>query len=366
MPGGSTKKTCPFCQGILYCAQKVCSHCNKVQPVKQRLRKKLEKFDERREKWAVGRIKHRNVACIKDEAVIMLEKFHAIGYKPILLLGKTKKEQTKCEILSPRCKLSVISQDYLKRIGVFFEFLCEGWSQESLEGTSNQEYERVTVGQVNKEDDADMEDVRSSREACIEELTTPAQVKEEEPEVRQVELGSTAGRQVDLGSTAGRQMELGSTAGRQVEQTHTLKRHVEQANTAEKQVSEGSPNVRQKKKNSANVTVKKRLYDQVMLSMRLQEEKSILVLEMVQHCMWLQKQAEEIKKKVAENDQGNEGLCCLLRSQLSEVSDQLQVVLQQYRTALSPGTSVLLRKEGEDQSAFSSSESSDDKEDVTT
>ncbi|XP_076601056.1 uncharacterized protein LOC143329167 isoform X3 [Chaetodon auriga] len=52
---------------------------------------------------------------------------------------------------------------------------------------------------------------------------------------------------------------------------------------------------------NANITIKKRLYDQVMLTMRLQEEKNILVLEMAQHCTWLQKQAEELENKVAEN-----------------------------------------------------------------
>ncbi|XP_030265168.1 uncharacterized protein LOC115576745 isoform X4 [Sparus aurata] len=65
---------------------------------------------------------------------------------------------------------------------------------------------------------------------------------------------------------------------------------------------------------SENITIKKRLYDQVMLTMRLEEEKSILLLEMVQHCTWLQKQAEELKNKRAENDQGNEGLCSLLKN----------------------------------------------------
>ncbi|XP_076616610.1 uncharacterized protein LOC143339323 [Chaetodon auriga] len=116
---------------------------------------------------------------------------------------------------------------------------------------------------------------------------------------------------------------------------------------------------------NANITIKKRLYDQVMLTMRLQEEKNILVLEMAQHCTWLQKQAEELENKVAENEQGNKGLCCLLKKQLSEVSEQLQVVLQQYKTALGPEASAHLQVEDEDQSALSSPDSSDDEEDIT-
>ncbi|KAF3835604.1 hypothetical protein F7725_028162, partial [Dissostichus mawsoni] len=105
MPGGSTKKTCPFCQSILFCAQKICAHCLKEQPKKQRLEKKLKRFDEKREDW--------------------LEKLHAIGFKPVLLLGKeTRKKERKCEILTPRCTLTAYAQDYLDKIGTFYEYLC--------------------------------------------------------------------------------------------------------------------------------------------------------------------------------------------------------------------------------------------------
>ncbi|KAL3066171.1 hypothetical protein OYC64_016172 [Pagothenia borchgrevinki] len=82
MPGGSTKKTCPFCQNILFCAQKICAHCLKEQPKKLRLEKKLKRFDEKREDWVSGRKKNHNIASIKDEAIVLLEKLHAIGFKP--------------------------------------------------------------------------------------------------------------------------------------------------------------------------------------------------------------------------------------------------------------------------------------------
>ena len=72
MPGGSTKKTCPFCQNILFCAQKICAHCLKEQPKKQRLEKKLKRFDEKREDWVSGRKKNHNIASIKDEAIVLV------------------------------------------------------------------------------------------------------------------------------------------------------------------------------------------------------------------------------------------------------------------------------------------------------
>ncbi|XP_077051713.1 uncharacterized protein LOC143701906 isoform X1 [Siphateles boraxobius] len=115
---------------------------------------------------------------------------------------------------------------------------------------------------------------------------------------------------------------------------------------------------------SANISIKKRVHDQVMLTRRLHEETRVLVLEMAQHCTWLQSLAMVLKNKLAEEDQGNEGLCCLLR-RLSEVSERFQVVLQQYKTALGPEASVLLHVEEEDQSGLSSPDTSEDEEENT-
>ncbi|KAI9543813.1 hypothetical protein NQZ68_008861 [Dissostichus eleginoides] len=148
MPHGSTKKTCPFCLGILFCAQKICAHCLKEQPKKQRLEKKLKRFDEKREDWVSGRKKNNNIGSIKDEAIVLLEKLHAIGFKPVLLLCKeTKKKGKKCEILTPRCTLTAYAQDYLEKIGTFYEFLCKGWTQDSTgQGVKEDpDEERVTL-----------------------------------------------------------------------------------------------------------------------------------------------------------------------------------------------------------------------------
>lgn len=47
------------------------------------------------------------------------------------------------------------------------------------------------------------------------------------------------------------------------------------------------------------------------------------------------------------------------------MSEQLQVVLQQYKTALGPEASVLLHDEAEDQSGLSSPDTSEDEEENT-
>ncbi|KAK1904270.1 SWM histone demethylase complex subunit phf2 [Dissostichus eleginoides] len=46
--------------------------------------------------------------------------------------------------------------------------------------------------------------------------------------------------------------------------------------------------------------IQEKILDQVMLTRRLQEEKGILLLEMAQHCTWLQNMAVALKNKVAE------------------------------------------------------------------
>ncbi|KAI9544896.1 hypothetical protein NQZ68_041836 [Dissostichus eleginoides] len=111
----------------------------------------------------------------------------------------------------------------------------------------------------------------------------------------------------------------------------------------------------------ANFTAKKKILDQVMLTRRLQEEKGILLLEMAQHCTWLQNMAVALKNKVAEEDvdKGNGGLG--LRRKHSEASERLQVVLQQYKTALGPDASFLQHEE-ESQSGLSSPDTSEDEE----
>ncbi|KAF4118213.1 hypothetical protein G5714_000264 [Onychostoma macrolepis] len=119
---------------------------------------------------------------------------------------------------------------------------------------------------------------------------------------------------------------------------------------------------------SANISIKKQLHDQVMLTVRLQEEKSILVLEMDGTTLHMVAEpAVVLKNKIAEEhvDKGNEGLCCLLRRRLSEVSERLQVLLQQYKTALGPEASALLHVEAEDQGGLSSPDTSEDEEENT-
>ncbi|XP_065096720.1 uncharacterized protein [Paramisgurnus dabryanus] len=245
MPGGSTKKICPFCQGILFCAQKICSHCKKEQPLKQRLKKKLERFDEKREEWVVGRKKNHNTASIKDEANIMLEKLHAIGYKPVLLLGKeNKKKDIKCEILTPRCTLSNFAQDYLQKIGSFYEYLCEGWTQDS----SGNEDQLITLQLTPCEagpTEGQMEQAGPTEGQVEQAGPTEGQVEQAEPTEGQVEQASLTEGQVSPTEGQVEQAspteEQGEPTEGQVEQPEPTEGHVEQAEPTDGLVEQAEP-----------------------------------------------------------------------------------------------------------------------------
>ncbi|CAL8300731.1 unnamed protein product [Boreogadus saida] len=128
MSRGSTQKICPFCKGILPCAKKICSHCNMVQPIKQRLQKALSRFEEKREKWVSSRKRNHNLAQIKEEAVLMLEKLQAAGYKPVLLLGTPCKKSHTVQVFLPRCTLAPYTEESLKQMRSIHESVCQGWT----------------------------------------------------------------------------------------------------------------------------------------------------------------------------------------------------------------------------------------------
>ncbi|XP_067313928.1 uncharacterized protein [Pseudorasbora parva] len=223
----------------------VISHCAQTtvqeQPLKQRLKKKLQRFDDKREEWVCGHKKNHNVASIKDEAILMLEKLHAIGYKPVLLLGKeTKKKEHKCEILTPHCTLSTYAQDYLQKIGSFYEYLCEGWTQNSsgnddqlitlhltpcnpLENTSN--WEEVRAMQASSTEEQGQVKQASSTEASSTEgqgqvkqaSSTEASSTEGQEQVKQASSTDGQGQVKQASSTEGQEQvkQASSTEGQE-------------------------------------------------------------------------------------------------------------------------------------------------------
>ncbi|XP_046873061.1 uncharacterized protein LOC124465367 [Hypomesus transpacificus] len=120
----------------MFCAQKICGGCKQPQPTKKILQKRLSKFDSRREVWAAGVKINHNVAALHNDAILLLEKLQAVGYKPTLLLAKGHKKPFKCEALTPRSILNECSKDCMSNIKEVYAVLCEGWTEDSQDTQS--------------------------------------------------------------------------------------------------------------------------------------------------------------------------------------------------------------------------------------
>ncbi|KAF1376184.1 hypothetical protein PFLUV_G00206970, partial [Perca fluviatilis] len=56
----------------------------------------------------------------------LLEKLHAMGYKPLLLLQKDGKKPA-ITSLTPRCELDPLATQHLSKMTAFYELVCAGW-----------------------------------------------------------------------------------------------------------------------------------------------------------------------------------------------------------------------------------------------
>ncbi|CAL8258507.1 unnamed protein product [Arctogadus glacialis] len=80
------------------------------------------------EEWASSRKKNHNMASIKQEMVLLLEKLQAAGYKPVLLLGKATKKSHVVQVFTPRCTLATFAEESLKKMGSIHEYICQEFS----------------------------------------------------------------------------------------------------------------------------------------------------------------------------------------------------------------------------------------------
>ncbi|CAL8240030.1 unnamed protein product, partial [Gadus morhua 'NCC'] len=57
-----------------------------------RLKKKLDKFRKQKDAWVANTKRNQVTSHLFDDAVILVEKMNALGWRPILLLEYPKKE----------------------------------------------------------------------------------------------------------------------------------------------------------------------------------------------------------------------------------------------------------------------------------
>ncbi|XP_076609311.1 uncharacterized protein LOC143334409 isoform X2 [Chaetodon auriga] len=133
---GSTTKKCVVCHAQLYVACKTCKTCKAEQPPKLRLRKKMEKFDQKRESWVHTHQKNRTTSHIRDEAYMLLEKLHALGVRAVLLLSRPGRKQNAwvSEVLAPRCQLTETSRTCLQRMKDLYDIVIQGWTPQDAAG----------------------------------------------------------------------------------------------------------------------------------------------------------------------------------------------------------------------------------------
>ncbi|XP_069562679.1 uncharacterized protein [Brachyistius frenatus] len=141
MPGqGSTTRKCVVCHTQINVACKTCKVCKAEQPHKLRLKKKIEKFDQKRDIWVQTHQKNRTTSHIRDEGYIMLEKLQALGVKAVLLLSRPGRKSNSwvSEVLTPRCQLTETSSLCLQRMRELFDVVSEGWTPLGAAGQLNE------------------------------------------------------------------------------------------------------------------------------------------------------------------------------------------------------------------------------------
>ncbi|CAL8284499.1 unnamed protein product [Arctogadus glacialis] len=130
MARGGFKKSCPACQANIFNGCKVCPMCKAPQPQKLRLKKKLDKFKKEKDTWVANTKKNQITSHLMDDAVILIEKLNAVGWKPILLLEYPKMEARM--LLPDGLVPSVGERKCLDDIEEMYTFMIEAFAETLL------------------------------------------------------------------------------------------------------------------------------------------------------------------------------------------------------------------------------------------
>ncbi|TNN32385.1 hypothetical protein EYF80_057456 [Liparis tanakae] len=110
-------KMCVSCKANIYVACKKCSKCKAQQPHKDRLLKARNKFAAEEKEWKEKVKRNGNGTHVLDSSLKMLDRLAALGYFPILLLGKKRRNSYSADVLtSIQMKLDDRLEENLKDI----------------------------------------------------------------------------------------------------------------------------------------------------------------------------------------------------------------------------------------------------------
>ncbi|XP_034546797.1 G8 domain-containing protein DDB_G0286311-like [Notolabrus celidotus] len=139
MPRGSTTTACISCKAVIGVATKTCKACNTLQPRKQRLAKKLQKFEAKKEGWLKNQRKNKTTSHVMDEASILLEKLSTLGFRAVLFTAKPAKKPATwvTSALHPKWQLSEQAAKCLDRMKALYEVLVNGWTDQQHEPSTS-------------------------------------------------------------------------------------------------------------------------------------------------------------------------------------------------------------------------------------
>ncbi|KAI4819305.1 hypothetical protein KUCAC02_004558 [Chaenocephalus aceratus] len=130
MPRGSTNTTCVSCKAVIAVSTKTCKFCKTLQPRKQRLAKKLQKCEAKKDDWLKKQKNNKTNSHVLDEASVLVEKLNTLGYRAMVFLSKPGKKPStwKTNVAHPRWHLSDQAAKCLHRMKALYEVLVDGWT----------------------------------------------------------------------------------------------------------------------------------------------------------------------------------------------------------------------------------------------
>ncbi|XP_073725189.1 uncharacterized protein [Misgurnus anguillicaudatus] len=178
MPG-STIRQCPHCQNKMNCRNRRCVKCGKLLDFKNRQSMRLAKFRAQASQWAKTTIKSRNQSKVLDNLAVMMEKLKALGYLPVLLLGKSSKAQKWTAEVQCPFEFPPEGHGVIEKMLILFEHILQGFSPEKeLEVTEGDKAE----GQDLNKTIEDEEDIILKNNIEVEILEDEEQMEEQQIE----------------------------------------------------------------------------------------------------------------------------------------------------------------------------------------
>ncbi|XP_073689537.1 uncharacterized protein [Garra rufa] len=150
---GSTVRQCPHCRTKMNCRNRRCVKCGKLLDFKHRQSVRVAKFRARAQQWAKTTIQSRNQSKVLDNVSVMMEKLKALGYVPLLLLGKCSKTQKWTAEVQCPLELPPEGHGLMEKMLIHFEHILQGFKKAHISGTGgvSPTQDLTTAEELNKE-----------------------------------------------------------------------------------------------------------------------------------------------------------------------------------------------------------------------